>query len=314
MSTEKRGLVEELHKPARRKFPRRKVRILGLFDLWQADLVEMIPYASVNKGYKYLLTVIDTCSKMAWAEPLKRKTAEEVTAAMERVLKTAKKSPKHLQVDMGSEFYNSKCKALMRKHGINLYSSYSTTKASIIERFNRTLKTKMWKEFSVQGSFRWVDLLPKLMRDYNGSVHRTIGMAPIDVTEDDEPMILERLRGSPPKKAQLRQSLKRRLRVGDHVRISKYKAIFEKGYTPNWTTEVFVIVNVHPTVPITYTLKDSHGEIIKGRFYREELQPAKYKDTFLVEKVLRRKKDQSYIKWLGLDSSHNSWIDNSDFV
>ena len=94
MSSEKRGLVEELHKPARRNYQRRKVRILGLFDLWQADLVEMIPYASVNKGYKYLLTVIDACSKMAWAEPLKSKTGKEVTAAMERVLKThGKKKP-----------------------------------------------------------------------------------------------------------------------------------------------------------------------------------------------------------------------------
>ena len=131
MSAEKRGIVEELHKPARRNYPRRKVRILGMLDLWQSDLVEMQPYASVNKGYRNLLTVIDACSKKAWAEPLKSKTAMDVTYPIQHVLKAAGKSPKHLHVDMGSEFYNSKCQALMKRHKINMYSSYSTTKASI---------------------------------------------------------------------------------------------------------------------------------------------------------------------------------------
>ncbi len=314
MSAEKRGIVEELHKPARRNYPRRKVRILGLFDLWQADLVEMQPYASVNKGYRYLLTVIDACSKKAWAEPLKSKTATDVTFALQRVLKAAGKSPKHLQVDMGSEFYNSKCQALMKRHHINMYSSFSTTKASIVERFNRTLKTKMWKEFSAQGSYKWVDLLPKLIREYNGSVHRTIGMKPIDVTEKDVPMILQKLRGPPLSKIEKRRLARRKLNVGDHVRISRLKAMFEKGYTPNWSTEIFKIVSVNPTVPITYDLKDAHDTIIKGKFYREELQPTNYKDTFLVEKILRRKKNQVFVKWLGLDASHNSWIDSKDFV
>ena len=306
-SAERSGVVEELHKPARRNYPRRSVEILGLFDLWQADLVEMIPYAHVNKGYKYLLTVIDACSKMAWVEPLKSKTGTEVSAALKRVLKAAKKSPKNLQVDMGTEFYNSNCKAVMREHGINLYSTYSATKASIIERFNRTLKTKMWKRFSLQGSYRWVDILGSLIHEYNHSVHRTTGMKPAEVKEEHVKSILERIS----KVAALNQrklTLKPKLKRGDLVRLSKQKAVFAKGYTPNWGTEIFKITQVQATRPVTYILEDLKGNPIKGGFYAEELQKTKFPDFYLVEKVLRRKKGEAYVKWLGFDSSHNSWI------
>lgn len=309
--TGKKGVVEELHKPARRKYPRRCVEIRGLYDLWQADLVEMIPYASVNKGNKYLLTVIDTCSKKAWAEPLKSKTGQDVTGAMERVLKDAKTAPKNLQVDMGSEFYNSNCKALMKKHGINLYSTYSTIKASIIERFNRTLKTKMWKEFSLRGSYKWIDMLKRLLHEYNHAVHRSIGMKPACVKKKHEKRILERLDEA--SKLNHRQVLpKPKLKRGDLVRLSKQKALFAKGYTPNWGTELFKVTQVKPTRPVTYILEDLKGEPIKGGFYAEELQKTKFPDTYLVEKIVRKKKNMGYVKWLGFDSSHNSWINITD--
>ena len=103
---EKRGLIDELHRAARRNYPRRKVELRGLHDLYQADLVEMQPYASVNRGCKYLLNVIDTFSKRAWSEPVKSKTGKDVTAAMEKILKTVKKTPKNLHTNRGKEFYN----------------------------------------------------------------------------------------------------------------------------------------------------------------------------------------------------------------
>ncbi|XP_018406601.1 PREDICTED: uncharacterized protein LOC108782743 [Cyphomyrmex costatus] len=105
-----------------------------------------------------------------------------------------------------------------------------------------------------------------------------------------------------------------KFKVGDAVRVSKYKTIFEKGYTPNWTTEVFRIVRVQRTNPVTYLLEDYRGEPVAGGFYEHELLRVANSDVYLVEKVLRKKGDRVYVKWLGFDGSHNSWINKRDVV
>lgn len=102
---------------------------------------------------------------------------------------------------------------------------------------------------------------------------------------------------------------KARFKVGDSVRISKYKNVFEKSYTPNWGTEVFTIEHRQPTNPTTYILKDARGQLIKRGFYEFELQKTKFPDIFLVEKVLQKRGDKELVKWLGFDQTHNSWID-----
>lgn len=106
----------------------------------------------------------------------------------------------------------------------------------------------------------------------------------------------------------------KRFQVGDFVRISKYKGIFEKGYTPNWSTEVFKIRKVQNTNPTTYLLQDSKGQIILGTFYAQEINKTKHPDVYLVEKVLKRKGNKVYIKWLGLPRSENSWIDKNNVL
>ena len=140
----KRKIVEELHKAARRNFKRRRVITKGIDDLWQADLVDMSSYFNDNNNFKFLLTVIDTFSKFAWCRALKTKSAKDVKAAMVDIFKEGRK-PFHLQTDNGKEFFNNDFKKLMEKEGIKHYSTYSSLKASIVERFNRTLKSQMWK-------------------------------------------------------------------------------------------------------------------------------------------------------------------------
>lgn len=129
----KRDLINELHKPARKHFKRRRVITKGIDDLWQADLVDMSAYARVNRGFHFLLTVIDTFSKYAWVVPCKNKNAESVTNAMAEIFKT-KSAPRHLQTDDGLEFFNSNFAKLMKKHKINHYSVFTHLKASICER------------------------------------------------------------------------------------------------------------------------------------------------------------------------------------
>ena len=304
MTKEKSILVEELHRTARRNYPRRHVTIRGLDETWQADLVDMSDYAASNKGYKFLLTVIDIFSKYAWAVPLKTKKGKDVTDAMQSILKGGR-TPKFLHVDRGKEFYNSEFKALMQQRGIKLYSTYSNLKASICERFNRTLKNSMWKKFSLGGTYRWINILNDLLTNYNNTKHTKIKMKPRDVTRVNEKKLYQDVY----RNFQINRTRKIKFKVGDKVRISKFKQVFEKGYTPNWTTEVFTVSEVKITNPVTYKLRDYQDNAIEGGFYQEELSKVKYSDIYLVEKVLRKRGNKLYVKWLGFDNSHNSWID-----
>lgn len=301
----KRTIANELHAPARRNFRRRKVIMRGIDETWQADLVDMKKYSKLNRGFKYLLTVIDNVSKFAWAIPLKNKTGLELEKALKELFKQGR-VPQNLHVDQGTEFYNHRVKNLLKSHNVNLYSTFSEKKASIIERFNRSLKTKMWIEFNVRGSHKWVDILKDLVLKYNGTVHRSIKMKPENVTIEEEEKLVKLLNSSK------YDYKKPKFKVGDHVRLSKYKHIFEKGYTPNWGVEIFTIDEVQRTKPTTYKLKDARNVPVAGGVYEYELLKVKYPDMYLIEKILKKRGNQLYVKWLGFDNTWNSWIDKTE--
>jgi hypothetical protein len=168
----------------------------------------------------------------------------------------------------------------------------------------------MWKQFSSQGSYKWLQLLPKIVKQYNSTKHRTTGYRPEAVNTRNAREILEtafsHTKTVDPKP--------QKFHLGDHVRISKHRAAFAKGYTPSWSNEIFKIVKVQLTNPTTYILEDDSRQHIQGAFYEYELQKTKHPDTFLVEKVIRRKGNQLYVKWLGLDKKHNSWISKTDVL
>lgn len=306
MESEKEIIVNELHRPARKNYPRRRVIIKGIDDLWQADLLELQPHAQDNEGQRYVLLVIDCLSKFVWYAGLKTKTAKDVTEGFEKILIDAyPRKPRHLQTDEGKEFHNRSMKALLDRHSINFYSTASNLKACIVERVIRTLKTWLWKEFAIRGSYKWIDIFyTKIVRKYNHRIHRSHQMAPVKVKgKVKEAQALRMLYPSKPK------ARPPRYRVGDYVRISKRKGDFEKGYTPSWSAEIFKIAKVKKTNPPTYILLDRKTEEeIKGGFYEEELQLTKFPNTYLVEKVLKRRGNREFVKWLGFDSRHNSWI------
>lgn len=296
----KRDIAFELHKQSRNIYTRRCVNVYGKNDLFQADLVEMIPLAKLNKGFKYILCVIDCFTKYAWVIPLKSKTGNDVTKAMSKIL--AGNTPKLLQVDNGKEFYNKKFDMLMKKYDIKKYSTFSTTKACIVERFNRTIKTNMYREFTSRGSRDWISILPMLISKYNNSKHRTIGMTPTQAYENPTLVSLKQ-----------RQVTDRKIKfkIGDKVRISTQKSVFTKGYLPNWSTEIFTIVKINKTLPSTFQLQDYSGKPIAGCFYTEEISKTHFPDGYLVEKIIRRKGNQIFVKWLGFDNAHNSWINKN---
>lgn len=304
----KRDLVNELHREARRNFIRRSTEMRGINDTLQADLVEMIPYATKNRNMKYILTVINIFSKKAYACALKNKTAQEVTKAMQSILDSLNHPIRNLHVDNGKEFYNALMKKMLCQRNVNMYSTFTTKKAAIVERFNRTLKNKMWKEFSLNGSFKWIHILQPLVSDYNNTIHRTIKLKPNDVNKRNEQFLLNTMYG----RRRVGKVSKPKFKIGDKVRMSKYKHIFAKGYTPNWTTEIFQIRKIQKTNPITYLLSDLNGIDINGSVYTEELQLSKYPNIYLIEKIVSRKGNQIFVKWLGHPNTENSWINKGD--
>lgn len=307
----KADVVNEIHKSARVNFPRRHVIMKDIDDLWQADLIDMQSISRENNNFKYILAIIDTFSKYAWAFPLKSKNKDEVYKVFVILLKD-NRIPKNLQTDNGTEFYNKRFKHLMQSYNINHYSTFSSKKASIVERFIRTLKSKLYKDFSLKGNYNWIkNTLNEVIYKYNHTYHRTINEVPANVNNVNKKYILERFN----RLIQKQESTKCKFKVGDYVRISKYKGTFEKGYTPNWSTEIFKIRYKQNTTPITYLIEDTiRGQPILGAFYEQELQKTKHPNVYLVEKVLKRKGNKVFVKWLGLSSDENSWINKTNVL
>ncbi|XP_043476190.1 uncharacterized protein LOC122507506 [Leptopilina heterotoma] len=165
----------------------------------------------------------------------------------------------------------------------------------------------MWMQLSLRGNYKRYDILPTLISNYNDAKHRTIGMKPKDVTTEVIKILKERI--SKLRKIPLRQP---KYKIGDKVRVSKYKNVFEKGYTPNWTTEIFTVDQVVSTQPVTYKLNDYQDQPISGGFYEEELLKVKYSDIYLVEKILKARGNKVLVKWLGFDNSYNTWEDKAN--
>lgn len=299
-------IAEELHKPARRNYPRRKVVITDL-NFYQSDLADISNYSRVNKGMKFILIVINCLSKFLIAVPLKNKTGPEVAKALEPIFKKYK--VRDFQTDNGTEYYNKSVQDLVKKFKINHYSTFSELKSSIAERVLKSLKGRIYKLFTSRGNYEWLSILPKVVKAYNCTKHRSTGFKPIDVKRKHVQSLLAKLNNT-----KLSKIKPPKFKLDDEVRISKYKSVFTKGYLPNWSNEVFKIYAIKPTVPVTYILQNSDNLVLKGGFYEEEISKSKVGNVYLIQKVLRKKGNKVLVRWLGFDKSSDTWIDKSQIV
>ena len=165
-----------LHKPVQYNFPRNRVIVTGIDDQWQADLVDISSLARFNKGYKFLLTCIDVFSKFAWVVPLKNKSGETLLNGFQSILDLGR-SPEKLQTDKGTEFLKRNFQSFLKEKNIHFFTTSSELKASVVERFNRTLKTRMWKYFTAKNTRVYIDILQDIVHGYNNSYHRSICQA-----------------------------------------------------------------------------------------------------------------------------------------
>lgn len=266
-----------LHKPVFRKFKRRSTIVSGLNDQFQADLIDIKKIKKHNSNFQYILTVIDVFSKFGWARALKSKEGTEVAKNLKDIFEERK--CRAIQTDKGREFYNSNVKQLLKGKGITHFSTENDDiKAACVERFNRTIQSKLHRWFTKSKSLQWVKVLPKLITSYNQTVHRSTNESPANVTHKNEEDVWQRLYShlsSPSQKSKFTKK--------DYVRISKFKHIFSKGYDANWSTEIFLIDNILETDPLTYQLRDSNGEKIHGTYYEKELQKVTPSKQFLIK-------------------------------
>ena len=276
-------------------------------DVWAADLVELQEWKNVNKGFRYILNVLDCFSKYAWSVPLKDKRGETVLDAFKYIVETSKRKPMYIWVDEGKEFYIKDITAWLKDENITRYSTHGEHKSAIAERFNRTLKERMWRRFTAENTRNWIDLLDELLSQYNNSYHNTIGMRPTDASKkENESEVWENIFRD---ENHTKQS--KTFKVGDSVRISRIKGIFEHGFLPNWSEQIYKIHKINNSIPVTYIRKDLQGEIIVGSFYIEELQKTS-QEVYRIEKVLRKKKingiDHGLVKWIGYSDKFNEWL------
>lgn len=311
-SKQQKQLALELHQPSRRRFQRRRVITNDSQDLYEIDLVEMQALSKYNRGYRYYLALINTFNKMGYIAPLKSKKGPEVALAFQQLIKDNNLVMRNLSSDMGKEFYNAQFQAVVKKYNINHYSTFTEIKCSIVERWNRTIKEKLYKRFTEENTLNWTNgLLRNVVDAYNRTKHSSIGMKPIDVNKNTEDLVRMRLATS-------KTSIKKpKYKVGEWVRISRWqKGIFSKSYEGNWSEQLFKIRAIKNTVPITYLLVDSHGEELKPSFYEIELKPTKVEDYFRIDKIIAKRvnKDGSVdlkVTKKGYDSKYYFWIPES---
>lgn len=274
----KKSLVEKwlssqntftLHKDRRLRFRRNAYNITNIDDLWQMDLIDMQKLSRKNKGFRFILAMIDCFSKYAWCIPIKRKTPSEVVDALKIIFAKTERRPINLQSDKGREFLNTKVQTFLKENNINYYTAADpATKASICERFIRTIKALIYKYFTFTKSERYTDVLDALVFVYNNRKHRSIGMAPNSVNETNVLSVWKNLN----KKNHMTARVHAKFMENDLVRVSNPKKIFDKGYKPTFSEEFFTIKQVCLRTPPVYKLIDQNGMKINGVFYEPELQ------------------------------------------
>jgi hypothetical protein len=303
--------VYTLHKPKRKIFKRSKVWVSEIDEQWQIDLIDLKSFKGSNFGKTFILTAIDVFSKYAWAIPIKDKEAKSCKIALEHILKTSGRIPSYIYLDNGKEFLGV-FKKFCDERKIRIFPTKSPLKASIIERFNRTLKEKMWRVFThnslkkIKFPKNYTSFIQNLVNSYNNSYHRTIKMKPSQVSNENREKIYKNLYNDQIEKINFKFS------IGEYVRISEEKKIFSKGYTANWSEDIYIIKNRIPTSPPRYLIKDLEGNNYPNKFYSEELQKVLYEefpyDTLL---VLKENSDKLLVEKLNSDKK-TIWIDKND--
>ena len=302
-------LSNELNKSTINKFEREKVIVNHINEIHSTDLVDMTQYSKINKNYKYIFTNIDVFSKIAYAFPLKSKKIHDIKPCFEKIFENNK--PKFIWSDKEPAFLSKEMQNFFKNNNVKIYHTNSHLKAVVIERFNRSLRELMMKEFVKNNNTVWYNILPKLIKIYNNRYHSTIKMKPIEINKSNEKYIKENIY------TYNKTSKTPKFKINNLVRISlKTRKIFDKpSGNIKWSEELFKIHSINKSNVITYKIKDLNDKIIKGNFYERELQKTKNtSEVYIIEKIIRKNKNKYLVKWRNYSDDFNSWIDKNDII
>ena len=333
-----------LTRGARRKFPRNRVIVDGVDSQWDIDLADMSQISKENDSYKYVLVAIDIFSRYVWCQPLKTKEAVEVVKALTRILNQGRR-PKVIRSDKGRELRNKKVFDYLKTIGVHHFVTQNDPKANYVERVIKTLKHKLFRYLMKKRTKRYIDVLDDVVRSYNSTVHRSLGRSPSSVNKETEnenrleQYLLRTHKGKThPEHTKSKQKLTKthkgdsnqtqtkiklknryKYKIGQVVRISHVRGIFDREYSQKWTGELFKVKTRYKREDIpVYTLKDWSGEEIEGTFYASELQSVNVDDTteYFIEQILqkrtRKKRKEVLVRWAHWPKKYDSWIPEKD--
>src|SRR5579859_1398753 len=316
------------HVPVRRHYPRGRVFVSGPFSQFHTDLISMEEFNKENRGYKYIFVLIDAFSKRCWLVPLKDKSSGSTARAFHKIVREELPfAPYSVYSDQGSE-YKKEFSQLLKQLDVKQYMSKDKDiKSSIAERVIRTIKGKIFKYFTLENTREYISVLDLICDNYNNSYNSAIGMTPNEVGFHNVKRVFDNLymgRGRYGKIQFDEHHVKSKFKfdVGDHVRLTKSKSVFDKAYQPNVSIEVFKIARRIPRTPVVYRLVDLQDDEIMGTFYEQELVRSKRpssKDLHTIDKILRRRTGKNGVRevlvsYLGWPKSFNAWIKESSII
>lgn len=254
------------NRPAPRRFKRRPIVVHGIDSQWAIDLADIPKLAKENRNVRFLFMCIDIFSKFGWIVPMKTKTAAETLNAFKKVIQDSGRHPKAIQIDNGTE-YKGVFKRYCDSEDIKIFQVHSEIKSSVVERWIRTIMERVWRYMQHHNTFTYVDIIPKIVENYNATRHRSTKYAPKDINEMNAMEVWMNLYGD----KELKGIGKPKFKIDDKVLISVVKGEYLKGYEKKFQDKVYVVDKISNTNPYMYYLKDLSGEPLDGGFYDREL-------------------------------------------
>ena len=274
--------INEIYsKPPKKYYPTNKTDVYYIDDIWSLDILDLKDYGPKNnRGYRYVLVVIDNFSKFAWTVPLKNKNAQTIKDSVENILTISKRKPNLIESDRGKEFYNIIFQDFLNKNDIKLYSRNSSYGAVFAERFNRAIRDLLKKIVFERGDGNWIDNLPTITKQYNNRIHSSTKLSPKNASlKKNEGFVYKNLLDK-------RNKIKPKFQINDLVRTADLKKTFSKGDTTNWSYKLYKIT-----------------EIINDTFpsYRLDNLPERYNESLLKKTELTMKENKDVMKKLNID-------------
>ena len=274
--------INEIYsKPPRKYYLTNKTDVYHIDDIWSLDILDLKDYGSENnRGYRYVLVVIDNFSKFGWTIPLKNKNSQTIKDSFENILINSKRKPNLIETDRGKEFYNNIFQDFLNKNNINLYSRNSLYGAVFAERFNRTISDLLKKIVFERGDANWIDVLPTITKQYNNRIHSSTKLTPIQASlKKNEGYVYKNLLDK-------REKVKPKFQINDLVRTADLKRTFSKGDTTNWSYKLYKITEIiNDTIPT----------------YHIDNLPERYNEALLKKTELTLKENDNVIKKLKID-------------